>query len=234
MSEIKLVVFDMAGTTVHDNRNVHQVLKAALARQNVDISLEEANEVMGIPKPIAIRYLLDQKYSGEITEQLIDQIHQDFVQSMVSFYREDPSVKEKQGASRVFGKLRDNNIKIALDTGFDRKTADAILERLDWTGLVDCTVTSDEVKHGRPHPDMIFKAMEQTGIEDVKAVVKVGDTVSDLQQGSSAGCRYVVGVTSGACTGDELVVEPHTHLIENLEELLPIIGFDRAAYQWVG
>ena len=41
--KIELVVFDLAGTTVKDNQDVHRVLRVALRHAGVDISLEDAN-----------------------------------------------------------------------------------------------------------------------------------------------------------------------------------------------
>jgi phosphonatase-like hydrolase len=84
---------------------------------------------------------------------------------------------------------------------------------------IDATVTSDEVAQGRPFPDMIFRAMELTGVTDVKRVAKVGDTPSDLGEGMAAGCGWVVGVTGGSHTREELLAHPHTHLIPSIAQL---------------
>ena len=69
----ELIVFDLAGTTVKDNHDVHRALQNALARYGALISLDEANTVMGIPKPLAIRTLLitcDRFRGRPITEDL--------------------------------------------------------------------------------------------------------------------------------------------------------------------
>jgi phosphonatase-like hydrolase len=120
-------------------------------------------------------------------------------------------------------------MKIAIDTGFDRRIADTILNRFGWRekGLIDVSVTSDEVANGRPYPDMIFRAMELTGVDSPEQVLKVGDTASDLQQGTVAGCKYVVGVTTGAYTREALQKEPHTHIINQLSDLLPILDIQK-------
>jgi phosphonatase-like hydrolase len=224
---VQLVVCDLAGTTVHDNQDVHKVLQRALAEHGVHISLSDANEVMGIPKPVAIEKLLAKRYTGSrrVDEFWIHSIHNDFVRYMIDFYTNDESVKEKEGASETFRKLKESKLKIVVDTGFDRPITNPLLERLGWEreGLIDGSVTSDEVERGRPYPDMIYKAMEIAGVSDVQAVAKVGDTTSDLQEGKAAGCRYVIGVTTGAFSKAELEREFHTHLVSELKELIPII-----------
>ena len=65
--------------------------------------------------------------------------------------------------------------------------------------------------------------MEITGVSDVKKVVKVGDTAVDLQEGTNAGCGYVIGVTTGAYTKAELQTYPHTHLISDLAQLCKLL-----------
>jgi len=190
---VQLVVFDLAGTTVKENFDVQRTLKNAFKKIDIEISIEQASQVMGIPKPIAIRQLLESIKHPSISSGLIQSIHADFVREMILFYKNDSTVEENEGVSETFQKLKDCGIKVIVDTGFDRPIVDALLQRMAWqeNKLIDGSVTSDEVAHGRPHPDMIFKAMEISGVTDVKNVAKIGDTASDMQEGNAAGCGWV-------------------------------------------
>lgn len=226
----ELVVFDLAGTTVKDNKDVHRTLKNALSQHGVEISMEDANAVMGLPKPTAIRLLLDSRYHGgrPITEDWITEIHDIFVRDMISFYKWDPSVGEKAGVHQTFRKLKERKLKVVVDTGFDRQITDPLIDRLGWkkNNLIDGSVTSDEVKRGRPFPDLIFRAMELTKTDDPGNVVKVGDTASDMQEGNAAGCGWVIGITTGSFSKAELLKEKHTHLIEDVSEILEILNIN--------
>jgi phosphonatase-like hydrolase len=225
---IQLIVFDLAGTTVKDNRDVHRVLQEALLNYAVRISLDDANDVMGIPKPVAIRALLQKRYRGPlpITDEWIGKIHHDFVSEMIWFYQTSPTVGEKEGVSSTFRELKARGIKIAVDTGFSRPITDPLLKRLNWmtNNLIDCSVTSDEVERGRPYPDLIFEAMKQTGVTDASNVMKVGDTASDIQEGKAAGCGFTVAVTTGAFSAEALQQENPTYVIQEIPELLAMIG----------
>lgn len=226
--KIQLAVFDIAGTTLHDESNVGRVLQQVIQQQaGVPVSLPEVNEVMGYAKPYAIRYLLQQKQDTRHQDAgFVNGLHTLFVQQMSDHYRQDASVREKSGAGKVFQALKQRGIKIALDTGFDRAITNIILERVGWlnNGIIDTVVTSDEVAQGRPYPYMIYRAMEQLGIQSIQQVAKIGDTISDLEEGTNAGCPYVIGVTTGAYTKEALEKGPHTHLIAGLEEILEIIS----------
>ncbi|OJJ18528.1 hypothetical protein BKI52_23230 [marine bacterium AO1-C] len=225
---IKLVVFDMAGTTVNDADNVHQALQNALQKAGYTATRDEVNAFMGYAKPIAIQHLLQHK--GATADQVdneayIQQIHQDFVNEMVDFYQNNPLVSEQPLVRETFQALRKRNIKIAIDTGFSREIADVIMERLGWKRdvIFDYSITSDEVENGRPHPDMIYQAMQKLGIENTNEVAKVGDTISDMQQGKAAKCKLVVGVTTGAYAREELTPYNPTHIIDSLFEMVAII-----------
>lgn len=221
--DIKLIVLDMAGTTVHDEDYVNIALQQALFEEGINCSREEINKVMGMPKPVAIKILLEQKSADKsiINYDYIAKLHLSFQNKMVIFYENSPNVKEISGVTEAFRKLKKQKIKIAIDTGFDRKIADVILRRVGWesNGLIDLSVTSDEVENGRPHPDMVYKAMLLLGIKDSKQVAKVGDTPSDLNEGDSAGCGLNIGVLSGATKQDELEKHPHTHIIKSVKYL---------------
>ena len=223
--KIELVVLDLAGTTVNDEDGVNRTLREALAAAGVKVTRESVNAVMGIPKPVALRYLLEEAVRPDLLEQL-SAIHEDFVERMIRFYQTDPSVRELGRATDVFRRLQAAGIKVALDTGFTRDIVDVILRRLGWTDsrLVNFTVTSDEVSRGRPHPDLIQRAMAALGVSDPARVAKVGDTPADLEEGVRAECGMVIGVTQGSHSEEQLRACHHTHLIGTVAELPALLG----------
>jgi phosphonatase-like hydrolase len=222
---IELVIFDIAGTTVNDDDGVNRSVRAALEHVGIAATRDAVNSVMGIPKPIALARLIEASPRPEQRANL-DAIHADFVQRMIRFYQTDPSVYEIAGASDTFRRLHAAGIRVALDTGFSRDIVDVLLGRLDWQhcDLIDTTVTSDDVARGRPHPDMALKAMRDLGISEPTRVAKVGDTPADLEEGTSAGCGLVIGVTAGSHTAEQLKRFVHTHLVGTVAEVPGILG----------
>jgi phosphonatase-like hydrolase len=221
---VDLVVLDIAGTTVYDGDAVHRCLADAVALADVDASREEINRVMGMPKPQAIAALIAAARGAPPDDDEVALIYTAFERAMIDHYRLDPTVRETDGAADVLRRLRSSGVKVALDTGFARAITDVVVERLDWgRGVVDVTVSADEVPRGRPYPDMVLRAMKLAGVADPSRVAKVGDTPADLLEGTAAGCGFVIGVTSGSHTQAELEPHPHTHLISSLRELLPIV-----------
>jgi phosphonatase-like hydrolase len=224
--KIELVVFDMAGTTLNDPGGVNTCFRDALAAAGLAVSVADANAVMGLPKREAVRRLIAPSARAAELLPRVDAIHADFVERMRRFYATDASVYEIPGTSATFAALRRAGIKIGLNTGFSRDIVDVILEQLGWheSETIDAVVASDEVARGRPHPDMIQHLMRRLGVREAARVAKVGDTPADLQEGASAGCGLVVGVTGGTHTREQLAGQPHTHLIETVADLPALLG----------
>ena len=64
----------------------------------------------------------------------------------------------------------------------------------------ECIVCSSDVPHGRPLPFMCYKNAIDLNIYPLEAMVKIGDTINDIEEGRNAG-MWTVGV---AQTGNEM------------------------------
>ncbi len=227
MNRPRLVVFDMAGTTVDDRGAVNRCFRDALAAVGLVADPSAVDAVMGLPKPEAIAILIrDHGRTADLGPK-IGAVHDDFVARMIGHYEGDPSVGEVPGIAGLFERLAGVGVLVALDTGFGRAIVDVILRRLGWSspaGPVASSVASDEVPRGRPHPDMIRHLMGRLGVPDPAAVAKVGDAPADLLEGTNAGCGWVVGVTWGTHSRDGLAAYPHTALVDLVAELAPALG----------
>ena len=226
MGNIQLVVFDIAGTTVSDKGDIAVAFIDAFKKHGYAIAVEEVNKVMGFRKKDAIKTLLDKFYPDqENSDEFIEKIHDAFLKNMISFYENDHDLKALPYAEETFHTLKQQAIKVALNTGFTKAITDTIVSRLNWhiTGMIDHIISSDEVPQGRPHPFMIRSIMNILKIGDVKRVAKVGDTQVDVQEGRNTGCGLVVSVTTGTYTREQLEKYDPDHIIDSLKELPALI-----------
>ncbi len=227
---IRLVVFDVSGTTVHDGGGaVQRAMRDALAAAGVTVRPGAIEGVLGMAKPQAIRTVLEGHGRDELLPEL-PRIHEDFERRMISFYRHDPGVRPIDGADAVFARLRGAGVQVALGSGFSRTVLDAVLERVGWArpgATVDATIASDEVARGRPHPDMIDALRTRLGGIPYPQVAKVGDTPVDLHEGTMARCGLVVGVLTGSHRRDSLATHPHDHLLDSIADLPALLEAER-------
>lgn len=222
---VELVVFDIAGTNVKDKNIVGIAFQEAMRSRGYEIAIEEVNPIMGYQKPLAIQMMLEKHADNPamITSELVNEIHDEFVGRMIDFYSTTQEISPLTNVEETFTILKEEGVKIALNTGFSRDIADVIIKRLGWEDKIDCLVASDEVEKGRPYPYMIQKIMSELQIDSPEKIAKVGDTEVDINEGINAGCKYVIGVTTGAFTKEELIPYHPTHIIDNISEVVEIL-----------
>lgn len=216
----QLVVFDIAGTTVADPGLVETAFLEAVRAVGRHVDAAELRRLMGYAKPVAISRLL----SLPVDAPEVAAVHADFVARMLACVRRDPRVLPLPGAESLFDRLRAAGIRVGLDTGFSRDITAALLERLGWSARIDAWVASDEVAAGRPAPDMIRALMKRCGVDEPGAVVKVGDTAVDVEEGRNAGVGLCVSVATGAFSREALQRLGADHVVDGLDELVSILA----------
>ena len=232
-NKIKLVAFDMAGTTVRDEHEVEHCFRQAALQTGLEMSEAEILAVQGWGKRFVFETYWERQL-GQRDENWLKQVDHSFytfTQILENHYLTQP-IEPTEGALEVFAFLREHGIKIALTTGFYRKVSDIILERLGWlqglneqyinTGnaVIDCSITSDQVANGRPAPDMIFLAMQLLKIESAANVLSVGDTPSDIQAGHNAQLAHSLAVANGTHPAELLIPHQPTKMLGTLRDLI--------------
>lgn len=220
-----MVVFDMAGTTVDENNVVYKTLQKAINEENFSFSLEQVlAQGAGKEKRQAIDTILS-VYNGIVDPDLTARIYDNFIVQLTDAYSKE-EILPQNNAANLFAELKQIGIRTVLDTGYDRQTAQSIVDKLGWVEGVDFDglVTASDVERNRPNPDMIHYAMKRFGIVDGVAVAKVGDSAIDIEEGQNAGCSLSIGITTGAHTVEQLKAANPDYIINDLIELLPIIS----------
>jgi phosphonatase-like hydrolase len=233
MGEIRLIVFDMAGTTVQDHNEVLRCFFAAADATGLKAEAETVNAMMGLPKRQVFLSLWKAQIGPDHPEYLtrVDQSYAQFRDVLENHYQTQP-VHPTEGCLELFSWLKSQGIKIALTTGFYREVTDIILSRLGWDqgldsqsvgsadALIQISVTPSEIygNEGRPAPFMIQKAMYRLGVTDPQTVIAIGDTPSDLAAGKNAHCRYSVGVVNGSHSREQLNPYPNDGLFDSLSQ----------------
>lgn len=208
--KIKLVIFDLAGTTVD-----HGCIAPVAAFINgfkefgVDISIEQARGPMGMEKRAHIRTIGQLEdvssqwrsvHGRDLEETDIDAMYHAFVPGLLKVLPEYSGLIP--GVISCVRNLERRNIQYAATTGYFREATDIVLQQAGKAGFtpqVSCCAT--EVPEGRPAPWMIYHCMQSTGIYPPHLVVNVGDTPVDVESGRNAGV-WSIGVTaSGNAVG---------------------------------
>jgi len=223
----------MAGTTVRDQKEVETCFAQAAKKTGLKMTDEEITAVQGWSKFYVFQtYWKRQGELENLSQEIIEKnaliSYQEFKNILENHYKTTPEVVPTEGCLELFQFLKENQVKIALTTGFYREVVDIILSRLGWLYPnspftqghfhLDWSIAGDEVAEGRPAPDMILKVMELLHIHSPLEVINIGDTPSDLESGQRAGVKFSFGLTNGTHTREQLEIIPNDGLFGSLKE----------------
>lgn len=223
--KVDLIIFDMAGTTVDEQNVVYKTVRRAINEAGYDFSQDQVQaEGAGKEKSQAIRDVLALDGATH-SEDEVQQIFTHFKTLLAEEYA-DLNVSPQPQAEEVFSRLKEAGVKVALDTGYDRATAESLIHKLQWKvgDQIDALVTASDVVNGRPHADMILRAMEICQVSDATRVAKIGDSQIDIEEGKSAQCGFTYGITTGAQTKDQLLEANPSAVLDSLSELLDLLA----------
>lgn len=221
---IKMVVFDMAGTTVDEDNVVYKTLHKCILDAGISAGLDHVLlKGAGKEKLNAIQDILISLHI-QSWQTLSVEIHKNFLKELDRAYL-SLNVKGMPNAKAVFSKLRKKGILVVLNTGYNRQIANQLLDKIGWKLSVDfdLLVTASDVLNCRPAPDMIEYAISHFGGIESSTVVKVGDSTIDIEEGANANCIYNIGITTGAQTRAQLEKAHPDFIIDDLIEILNII-----------
>lgn len=232
---IELVALDIAGTTIDEHGDVYAALREAVEAEGAEVSDALVQRWMGTDKREAIAALVEAGGGAALDLAGVETAYERFRSLLQARYRERPPVPI-DGVPEALAELRAGGVRVALTTGFARDVAEPLVASVGWDvggDLIDALVCVDEVAAGRPAPYLVFRAMERTGVHDVRRVLVAGDTLADLQAGTNAGAGAVVGVATGGLALADLGAERHTHLPPSLATL-PALVRSRGRFEGPG
>jgi phosphonoacetaldehyde hydrolase len=214
-AKIRLVVFDWAGTTVDfGSRAPVTAFRRTFAAHGVELTDAEARAPMGLPKrdhllallrmpPVAGRWRL--VHGREWTDADVAGLYDRFAKEQLAVL--DQHSCHVPGVLDCVAWLKGQGIRVGATTGYFREAAEHVRAAAARQGFVpEHSVCVDDVPAGRPAPWMMYRVMEALAVYPPTAVVKVGDTVPDIEEGRNAGA-WTVGVTGSSsevgCSEDE-------------------------------
>jgi phosphonatase-like hydrolase len=221
---VKMVVFDMAGTTIDEDNVVYKTLQQSIEQAGFPCTLDQVlAEGAGREKYQAIQNIL-QVFHQLKDDSISKSIYTDFVIRLSAAYQH-LAVKPMPGAAELMHQLRNQNCKVVLNTGYNITTAQTLLHKLGWKESVeyDALITASDVSNSRPAPDMIQLAYRKFQLINGDETIKVGDSIIDIEEGRNAGCRLCIGITTGAHTREQLSTAHPDAIIDNLLQVISLL-----------
>jgi HAD superfamily hydrolase (TIGR01509 family) len=204
----RAVVFDMDGLLL-DTEVLWQRAEAELFRRHgAEYSIADALAVMGTSFDVTARYFAQRlgkpQHQGSA---LVDELR---VLMLAELRRE---VAARPGAVELVERLQDR-VPLALASNSSRSLVDAALQTAGLGDAFDAIVTSDDVEHPKPAPDLYLLACQRLGVRPGEALA-LEDTAPGIAAAKAAGLTCIA-VPQFA----ETDASAADRVIDSLEDLL--------------
>jgi len=207
---LRAVVFDWAGTLIDFGcRAPAAVFQLVFSEAGVPVTEAEARAPMGLPKRDHIAAVgraprvaaaWREAHGRDFGEDDVDALYEVFLPRQIDVVGQYadviPGVVEAVAAARARG------LAIGSTTGYTRDIMEICLARAAEQGLtVDALACAGDLPRGRPGPYLLWRVLTDLAIYPPEAVVKVGDTPADVEEGLNAGTWVVAVAACGNETG---------------------------------
>lgn len=202
-------ILDWAGTAVdYGCLGPAAVFVEVFKKFDVEATIPEARQFMGLMKKDHIRGMIglpeiqkrwEKAHKKTPDENDVEALYQETEPMMVSAISQHadliPGLLETVAGIRALG------MKIGSCTGYTAPMMDVLVPLAKERGYApDAVKCSSDVPKGRPYPWMCYLNAIEMNVYPMAALVKIGDTVSDIQEGVNAG-MWTIGLTQ---SGNEL------------------------------
>ncbi|AYN38086.1 HAD family hydrolase [Streptomyces dangxiongensis] len=212
----RAAVFDVDGTLV-DTNHLHVVTWWEAFRQaGHDVPMHAVHRAVGLGSDDLVAHLF-----GDDRDKEQDAALSDAHKALYGQYFD--RLPALPGAAELLRRLRADGWTVVLATSASGAELGALRRAIGADDAITDTASADDVREGKPAPEPVEHALELAGAPASRAVF-VGDTVWDMQAGSTAGVRCV-GVLCGGIpradleeAGAETVYADPADLLDRLAE----------------
>lgn len=225
---LKAAIFDWAGTTIDYGCCAPAgTFRTLFERHGIQASIAQAREPMGMHKRdhiaamLAMPALAEQwaaRHGTPFNDGDVERLFQEFIpmqlDALPGFLDIIPGVVESVDAMRARG------MKIGATTGYNEAMMQLCQDAARKEGYVpDVSIAVTQVPAGRPAPWMAVKAAMELQVFPWESIVKVGDTVTDVEEGLNGG-MWTIGVTR---TGNEVGLSREAADAMDPAEMAPLL-----------
>lgn len=141
--------------------------------------------------------MIEHLVKGEFTKEHILGSYFDYIEA-----HHDQNVRLFPGVKEGLGRLKSSGYRLAIVTNKQKKYAIRGLELAGILHVFDTILTLDDVKQGKPSPEMLNRAMKEVGSLPQTSLM-IGDSLYDLQAAQHAGVKCAILDWYGSDSGLE-------------------------------
>ncbi|HSO28624.1 MAG TPA: HAD family phosphatase [Candidatus Sulfomarinibacteraceae bacterium] len=210
---VSAVIFDLDGVIVDSEIWWHEERMAWAAERGLRWTEADTRAVMGANSRGWARIMRERLALPSTDESAILEA---VVGRVVDRYRHGAPVID--GAVEAVRRIA-ASWPVAVASSADRRVIDAALEASGLLGEIPVIVSSDEVIHGKPEPDVYLEAARRLGVQPAACLV-VEDSINGIRAGVAAGMTVVLVPNASVPPASGAGDLAH-HLLDRLGDLDP-------------
>jgi HAD superfamily hydrolase (TIGR01509 family) len=209
---IEAVVFDMDGVLLASEEVWDEVREAYVRERGGRYDDEIQRAMMGMSSTEWSRYLHEKAGLAEEPEEINNEV----VRRMLASYREHLPLID--GAADAVRRLA-ARYPLGLASSSNREIIDTVLDVAGLAGCFKATVSSEEVAHGKPAPDVYLEAARRLGVDPTQCAA-VEDSHGGIRSAKAAG-MYVIAIPNPTYPPDEESLAQADAVLDSIDELVP-------------
>ena len=208
---LKAFIFDLDGTLLDSQKGIVQTLTTHLISKGHSINKEDVSTLFGKPIEVVFKTLIPSLTDEEIWNY-VKEVREKYSKNHLEITQPFPKTKT------VLENIKIKGYKLALASTKFRIFIIEALDHFNFTNYFDVIVSGYEVKNHKPAPDIIIEAAKQLGIK-LSECVYIGDSISDIEAGRSAGTT-TIAVLTGAASKEQMLTVNADFVIHSLDSLI--------------
>jgi HAD superfamily hydrolase (TIGR01509 family) len=209
------LILDMDGVILDTERVAKRAWMQGAADLHIVFPESVYHGMIGLTGPEGRQYLLKHSWAEEVVDRL-----EHVAWNHYRAFLEEEGVPAKPGLEALLDFLDRRKIPRAVATSTNTSSAKARLDRVGALSRVDVVVGGDQIRHGKPAPDIYLRAADALGYAPAKCLA-IEDSRNGLRSAVAAGMDVVL--VPDLCPIDEETRRLASATVQTLADVIPYI-----------
>lgn len=183
---LEAVIFDMDGVIINSEPLHYEANQKLFDKLGFSVPSTEYSNYIGISnekmwEDLKSKYELNENLQ-DLTERQKEHTHK--------FIQENMNGNEIPGIKKILEELKDMNIKTAVASSSSKDLIETVIKGFDLCEYFDVLVSGEEVKNGKPNPDIFQLASKRLKV-NIKNCIVIEDSTNGVKAAKEAGAKCI-------------------------------------------